>query len=75
MSGAVLNTFFHVPVLGWAVKDAMTGRKNAGWWFFLNCVLLFVLGVMTFGYAAVIVAALGLTAAALTTLVLMTAGF
>lgn len=75
MGAAVLNTFFQVPVVGWAIKDAMTGRRNAGWWFFLNLVLLFVLGVMTFGYAAVIVTALMLTAAGLTTLVLMTAGF
>jgi hypothetical protein len=74
MGSAVLNTFFHVPVVGWAIKDALRGRRNAGWWLFLDCVLAVVLAVMTFGYAAVIVSALALTAAALLTLVLLTAG-
>jgi hypothetical protein len=75
MTAAVLNGFFHVPIVGWAVKDALHGRRNAGWWLFLDLVLLVVLGVMVFGYAAVIVAALTLTAAAITTLVLLTAGW
>ena len=74
MGAAVLNGFFHVPVFGWAVKDALHGRRNAGWWLFLDIVLLFVLAVMSFGYAAVIVTALTLTGAALLTLVLLTAG-
>lgn len=74
MRAAVLESFFHVPVVGWAVKDALRGRRNSGWWLFLDVVLLVVLGVMSFGYAAVIVSALTLTAAAILTLVLLTAG-
>lgn len=74
MGAAVLESFLRVPVVGWAVKDALRGRRNAGWWLFLDLVLLVVLGVMVFGYAAVIVTALTLTAAAIVTLVLLTAG-
>jgi hypothetical protein len=75
MTEAVMKTFFHVPLLGWALKDAVHGRKNSAYWFFFNLFALLLLAIFTWGYAAVIIYALFMTAFMLTTIVVMTAGW
>lgn len=70
---ATLNMFFHVPVVGWLLNDAINGAPDAKYYFAANLVLSFIALLYLFGYAFLISFALTATAAALTTLVFLTA--
>ncbi|TYO91285.1 hypothetical protein [Oceanicella actignis] len=63
--GPILRLLMAMPLLGWMLKDAMHGAEDAPLWALANVVLLIVLATAIWGYAALIIAYLGLTAAAL----------
>lgn len=70
---ALSRSFLRIPVLGWFLKDAIYGLPDAKYWFMANIGFVFAALVYKFGYPFLIVCALSATAAALTTLVLLTA--
>ncbi|MFG1297790.1 MULTISPECIES: hypothetical protein [Xanthobacter] len=70
---AVARAFFHVPVVGWLLRDAVHGLPDARYYFIFNLLVLFAALVYFFGYPFLIVSALTATAAMLVTLVILTA--
>lgn len=70
---ATLNMFFHVPLVGWLLNDAVNGAPDAKYYFAANLVLSFILLLYLFGYPFLICFALTSTAIVLTTLVFLTA--
>jgi len=67
------NAFYHVPVVGWLLKDAMHGSADAKYYFAWNVFVLLAAAVYVFGYPLLISMALIATAAALAMLVVLTA--
>ena len=49
---------FHVPILGWMLKEAVHGPVTAKLLFVANMVLLWLLAIYVFGYPAIIIPAL-----------------
>lgn len=70
---AVARAFFHVPVVGWLLKDAVCGLPDAKYYFAFNLVVVFWAMVYFFGYPLLIVSALMSTATMLVFLVFLTA--
>lgn len=70
---ATLRMVYHVPVFGWALKDAINGAPDAKYYFAANLVFAFILLLYLFGYAFLICFALAATALALTTLIMLVA--
>ena len=68
-----LRVLFHVPVVGWLVRDAIHGPPDAKLYFAANLVLSFVLLLYQFGYPFLICFALIAASLALVSLVVLTA--
>ncbi|HRX38833.1 MAG: hypothetical protein KDA48_03430 [Amphiplicatus sp.] len=54
--------FFSVPIIGWALREAVRGGAHAKTLFLVNCLMLWALAVMLLGYPAIILTALAMTA-------------
>jgi len=67
------RTFFHVPVFGWLLKDAIFGAADAKYYFFGNLFVSVATLVYIVGYPLLIALALLAAAAALSTIVALTA--
>ncbi|MEM8878003.1 MAG: hypothetical protein AAGD23_09025 [Pseudomonadota bacterium] len=50
----VLRAIYHVPVLGWMLRDAVHGRDSARSFFAINLILILALAIWLFGYPALI---------------------
>ncbi|MDQ0505899.1 hypothetical protein [Xanthobacter agilis] len=70
---AVARAFFHVPVVGWLLKDAVHGLPDAKYYFIFNLFVAFACLVYAFGYPFLIVSALTATATMLVSLIILTA--
>jgi hypothetical protein len=71
---ALVQIFYHVPVIGWLTKDAVHGSPEARYFFGFNLLMAMVGLVYLFGYPLVITLALIGAGAGLSGLVLLTAG-
>lgn len=56
----IASIFFSIPVVGWAAREAVQGGPHAKTLFLVNCLLLWILAIMKFGYPAIIVPAITL---------------
>ncbi|RDV03394.1 hypothetical protein [Undibacter mobilis] len=70
---AIARTFFHVPVFGWLLKDAVHGAVDAKYYFFGNLVAVLAVLVYMVGYPLLIVLALTMAAAVLSMILILTA--
>ncbi|HWK96723.1 MAG TPA: hypothetical protein VNR39_15010 [Pseudolabrys sp.] len=70
---AIARSFFHVPVFGWLLKDAVHGAADAKYYFFGNLFVLIAALIYLFGYPLLIVLALTAAAATLSMIILLTA--
>lgn len=71
---AAIRALYHVPFVGWALRDAVGGRTNALYLLVAYLLLAAVGLVYHFGYPALIVLALAATAFCLAFLVVLTTG-
>lgn len=69
----IARSFFHVPLFGWLLKDAVHGAADAKYYFFGNVFVLMAVLVYWVGYPLLIVLALTATAATLSMILLLTA--
>lgn len=65
--------FYHVPLVGWLLRDAIEGKPDAKYYFAFNVIVSLGFLLATFGYPLLIGIALTLTASVLTALVILTA--
>nr|WP_316655951.1 hypothetical protein [uncultured Gellertiella sp.] len=70
----MLKLVYHVPVVGWVLKEAAGGSDTAKVLFVLNLVLLWLLAIFVFGYPAIILPALAAVPAMFAILILITKG-
>ncbi|MGR3782481.1 MAG: hypothetical protein ACU0DT_14630 [Albimonas sp.] len=70
----MLPILYRVPVLGWMLRDAFEGREDAPLWFALNVIMLWILSVIVFGWAGLIVPALIGVAVVFTAILAITVG-
>ncbi|NKN39744.1 hypothetical protein HFC70_25670 [Agrobacterium sp. a22-2] len=68
------RAIYHVPVFGWMLKEAMTGSVTAKILFIVNCLLLWILAILFFGYPAIILPALTAVPVMFAILILITKG-
>lgn len=69
----IARTFFHVPVFGWLLKDAVHGAADAKYYFFGNVLVLMAVLIYWVGYPLLIVLALTAAAVTLSMILLLTA--
>jgi len=69
-----MSLVYRIPLFGWMLKDAAEGTDTAVIWFLINVLLTVGLLVYLFGYAALIIVLLTAVAAAMVTLIALTAG-
>lgn len=69
----VARTFFHVPVFGWLLKDAIHGKDDAKYYFFGNLFVLLAVLIYIVGYPLLIVLALTAAVCALSLILVLTA--
>ncbi len=72
MTSFLAALVYRIPVIGWMLKNAIHGDDSELIYFLISLLLLWVLSMMIFGYAAMIVGALAAAATALTTIVVLT---
>ncbi|MCB1444950.1 MAG: hypothetical protein KDJ87_03880 [Rhizobiaceae bacterium] len=65
---------YRVPVVGWLLREAVEGSAPIKLLFVVNCILLWLLAIFTFGYPAIILPALALTAGMFVILVMIMNG-
>ncbi|MFN3721211.1 MAG: hypothetical protein ACK4UW_20140 [Rhizobium rhizophilum] len=65
---------YRVPLFGWMLKDAMQGPTTAKVLFVVNLLMVWLLAILTFGYAAIIIPALAAVPAMFVVLILITKG-
>lgn len=70
----VLRALYQIPIFGWLLRDAVYGDTLSRVFFVVNLLVLWALAVVIFGYAAIIIPALALTAAFLAVIVILTLG-
>jgi hypothetical protein len=68
------RVLYAVPVLGWMLKDVVHGDRANIWWFVVALVSLWIMAIMTFGYAAFILPVLAAVPTAFVLLILITRG-
>ena len=61
----LLRLVLAIPVLGWMLRDALYGRRDAAAWGAATAVMLFILALTVWGYAALITVYLFLAAVCL----------
>lgn len=57
-----ISIFRHIPILGWLIADAQKGTDMSKILFFVNLIVIWMLAMFFFGYAAFIFGALALVA-------------
>lgn len=72
--GVLVRAFYHVPVIGWLVKDAQHGSPEAPYFFLFNAVVVGAALIYFFGYPLVITVAVAGAFCGLAGLVVLTAG-
>lgn len=70
----IARLVYHVPVFGWMLKEALQGSQTAKVLFLVNCALIWLLAIVTFGYPAIIIPALALVPVIFLLLILITTG-
>lgn len=70
----IVRYFYSIPLLGRLVQEAAHGPASTKVLFLINCVMVWLLAIFTFGYPAIIVPALCLVAIAFVLLILITRG-
>ena len=70
----MLTLVYKVPLAGWMLKEAIEGPATAKVLFVLNCIGLWLLAILTFGYPALIIPALAMVVAMFVILILITKG-
>ncbi|WP_077963379.1 hypothetical protein [Ensifer adhaerens] len=70
----IARLVYHVPVFGWMLKEAVQGSQTAKVLFLVNCALIWLLAIVTFGYPAIIIPALTLVPVIFVLLILITTG-
>lgn len=70
----MLKAIYHIPVVGWMLKEAAGGSDTAKVLFVVNCMLLWLLAVLAFGYPAIIIPALVAVPSIFVILILITKG-
>lgn len=70
----MLKAIYHIPVFGWMLKEAAGGSDTAKVLFVVNCMLLWLLAVLAFGYPAIIIPALVAVPSIFVILILITKG-
>jgi hypothetical protein len=68
------RALYAVPVLGWMLKDVVHGDRANIWWFIVALVSLWIMAILTFGYAAFILPVLAAVPVAFVLLILITRG-
>lgn len=53
---------YNIPVFGWMLREAAEGTVTAKLLFVINCVLLWALAIVIFGFPAIIIPALAAVA-------------
>jgi hypothetical protein len=66
------SVIYHIPVFGWALKEAVQGPATAKTLFVINLALVWLLAVITFGYPAIIIPALAFVPVMFTILLALT---
>ncbi|MBB4062955.1 hypothetical protein [Gellertiella hungarica] len=54
----MMKMLYHIPLLGWMLKEAASGSQTAQTLFVVNCALVWLLAAIFFGYPAIIIPAL-----------------
>ncbi|MEI2297048.1 hypothetical protein [Ensifer sp. MJa1] len=70
----IAKIVYQVPVFGWMLKEAMQGPQTVKVLFLVNCALIWLLAIVTFGYPAIIIPALALVPVIFILLILITMG-
>ncbi|MCK3778206.1 hypothetical protein MZK49_16005 [Ensifer sesbaniae] len=70
----IARLVYNVPIFGWMLKEAVQGSQTAKVLFLINCALIWLLAIATFGYPAIIIPALVLVPAVFVVLILITMG-
>lgn len=70
----LLRLLFAVPVIGWMLKETVGGSETAKTLFVINCMLIWVMAIVFFGYPAIILPALALVPTVFVLLILITKG-
>lgn len=63
-----------IPLIGWMLRDAAEGREDAKVWFLIDLLLIWGLAIWLWGYPALIIPLMGITALIFVLLLLVTAG-
>ena len=69
---AVARLVYHVPVIGWALREAVEGSETAKVLFVVNCLLIWILAIVWFGFPAIIIPALAGVAIMFVLLIMIT---
>ncbi|MCY1381291.1 hypothetical protein D9M69_691810 [compost metagenome] len=70
----IAKMLYHVPVFGWMLKEAARGSGTAKVLFLINCMPIWLLAIIAFGYPAIIIPALALVPTVFVLLILITTG-
>jgi hypothetical protein len=70
----IARLIYGVPVIGWILREAAEGPASTKALFLVNCILLWVLAILVFGYPAIIIPALCLVPTMFVVLILITKG-
>jgi len=70
----IARLVYNVPIFGWMLKEAVQGSQTAKVLFLINCVLIWLLAIVAFGYPAIIIPALVLVPTVFVVLILITMG-
>ena len=70
----IARLVYNVPIFGWMLKEAVQGSQTAKVLFLINCVLIWLLAIVAFGYPAIIIPALVLVPTVFVVLILITTG-
>ncbi len=65
---------YAVPVIGWMLKDVIHGRPDNKWYFLVAVLSIWIIAIMTFGYAAFILPVVAAVPLVFVALVVMSRG-
>lgn len=68
------RVLYAIPVIGWMLKDVVHGDRDNIWYFLVAVGSLWIIGIMTFGYPAIILPVLVLVPIVFVTLLVITRG-
>lgn len=68
------RVIYNIPLLGWMMREAALGPASTKVLFLVNCILIWILSILNFGYPAIIIPALCLVPTMFVVLILITKG-